>query len=63
MSEVEKLLERQARWQESRRLLSWPEKLRLAAAARETLCQFAKLRAQEQKNRAPEARATKLAQG
>lgn len=63
MSDVEKLLERQARWQESRRLLSWPEKLRLAAAARETLCQFAKLRAQEQKKRAPEARATKLAQG
>lgn len=55
MSDVEKLLERQARWQESRRLLSWPEKLRLVAAVRETLCQFAKLRAQEQERPATEA--------
>ena len=60
MSDAEELLERQARWQESRRGLSWPEKLRLAAAVRETLCQFAKLRAQGQEKPAPEARSEPL---
>ena len=35
MTEIEQLLERQARWQESRAKLSWAEKLRLAETLRE----------------------------
>ena len=35
MTEIEQLLERQARWQASRAKLSWAEKLRLAETLRE----------------------------
>lgn len=35
--DVRDLLERQARWQKSRKLLSWPEKVRLAEAIRESI--------------------------
>ena len=35
MTEIEQLLERQARWQESRAKLSWAEKVRLAEILRE----------------------------
>lgn len=45
MLDVKRLLERQEAWQKSRRLLSWPEKLRMAEALRETLHEFARLRA------------------
>ena len=45
MLDVMQMLERQKAWQVSRRLLSWPEKLRMAAALRETLHAFARLRA------------------
>ena len=30
MSEIKRLLERQARWQKGRKALSWPEKIRMA---------------------------------
>lgn len=34
MNEIEQLLERQARWQKSRKALSWPEKIRMAEQIR-----------------------------
>jgi hypothetical protein len=37
MREVQKLLERQARWQKGRAALSWPEKIRMAEAIRESV--------------------------
>lgn len=36
MNEIQALLERQARWQKTRRTLSWPEKIRMAEEVRET---------------------------
>jgi hypothetical protein len=41
------LLARQAEWQKLRRLLPWPEKLRMAEEMRETLRRFEALRASE----------------
>lgn len=40
------LFERQAAWQERQRHLSWPEKVRMVEAIRETLLTFRRLRAQ-----------------
>ena len=40
MRDVEKLLRRQAEWQKSRRSLSWPEKIRMAEQARDTIEAF-----------------------
>ena len=40
MSEIQELLERQARWQKTRRALSWPEKLRMAERVRESIRQL-----------------------
>ena len=40
MSDVQELLERQARWQKGRKSLSWPEKLRMAEAIRESVLAF-----------------------
>jgi hypothetical protein len=40
MNEIERLLERQAVWQQSRRTLSWPEKIRLAERVRPTVEAF-----------------------
>jgi hypothetical protein len=40
MSDVLKLLERQAKWQKSRAALSWPEKIRMAEAIRESIQQL-----------------------
>jgi hypothetical protein len=37
---VDPLFERQARWQKNRARLSWPEKVRLAEAVRESLERF-----------------------
>lgn len=34
MSEIQKLLEKQARWQKSRKKLSWAEKVRMAERVR-----------------------------
>lgn len=44
MLEVKRMLERQQAWQASRRLLSWPEKLRMVEALAETLRVFAAVR-------------------
>jgi hypothetical protein len=44
MPDVKRLLEQQADWQRSRRNLSWPEKLRMVVAWRETLLVFRELR-------------------
>ena len=40
MTDVRRLLERQAEWQKARGGLSWLEKIRMAEAMRETLRQF-----------------------
>ena len=40
MSEVINLLKRQAAWQKSRKDLSWPEKIRMAEAVRESVLQL-----------------------
>jgi hypothetical protein len=40
MSDVRHLLERQARWQKTRRALSWPEKIRMAEMVRESVRQL-----------------------
>ncbi|MCB4755818.1 MAG: hypothetical protein LHV69_02365 [Elusimicrobia bacterium] len=36
-SDLEKWIEKQARWQQSRRALSWPEKIRLAEQIRDSI--------------------------
>lgn len=40
MNEVQALLEKQARWQKSRQALSWPEKIRMAEAIRDSARQL-----------------------
>jgi len=40
MTDTRELFERQAAWQASRRRLSWPEKVRMAEAIRESLVRF-----------------------
>ena len=40
MSEIQALLERQARWQKTRKSLSWPEKIRMAERIRESARQL-----------------------
>jgi hypothetical protein len=40
MDEVRFLLERHARWQRSRQLLSWSEKVRIAESVRESVLQL-----------------------
>jgi hypothetical protein len=40
MNELQKFLERQAAWQKRRAALSWPEKIRLAAAVRDGAAHF-----------------------
>ena len=37
MRDIQKMLERQARWQKGRAALSWPEKIRMAEAIRESI--------------------------
>lgn len=40
MSEIQQLLERQARWQKTRQALSWPEKIQMAERIRESARQL-----------------------
>ena len=40
MSDIQRLLERQAEWQKRRKSLSWAEKIRMAEAIRESVLQF-----------------------
>ena len=40
MTDVRRLLERQAEWQKARGSLSWPEKVRMAEAMREVILQL-----------------------
>ena len=44
MADMEQMFLRQDRWQKERRLLPWPEKIRLAEAIRESLLQFRRAR-------------------
>ena len=44
MTDMRDLFERQAAWQAGRRHLSWPEKVRIAEAMRESLAGFRKMR-------------------
>lgn len=46
---VQELLQRQERWQKGRKDLSWPEKLRLAAALRDSLLALAAERKRRQR--------------
>jgi len=55
MTDVERLFERQALWQRSRRTLSWPEKIRLAERIRPTVQAF---RLQRERRTARDASAT-----
>jgi hypothetical protein len=49
MTDMGKLLQRQAAWQAGRRRLSCPEKVRMAEAMRESAIQFRALRLAEPK--------------
>jgi len=40
MTEIEALLERQARWQKARKDLSWPEKIRMAEDIRSSAAKW-----------------------
>ena len=40
MTDVRRLLERQAEWQRARGALSWPEKVRMAEAMRDAIYQL-----------------------
>ncbi len=44
MSDTRKLLERQAAWQKTRAALTWPEKIRMAEAVRESASQLSRAR-------------------
>ena len=46
MTDVERLLERQAAWQRSRQALPWPEKIRQAERTRTTIEVFRRQREQ-----------------
>ena len=40
MTDLERMLERQAQWQKSRRSLTWAEKIRMAERVRESVAQI-----------------------
>ena len=40
MNDIQKLLEKQALWQKSRKALTWPEKIRMAERVRESIRQL-----------------------
>jgi hypothetical protein len=40
MSDIQEMLERQAQWQEGRKALTWPEKIRMAERIRESARQL-----------------------
>ncbi len=44
MSDTRKLLERQAAWQKGRAALTWPEKIRMAEAVRESASRLSRAR-------------------
>ncbi len=44
MTDMRELFERQAAWQASRRDLSWPEKVRMAEAIRESVIRLRNMR-------------------
>jgi hypothetical protein len=50
MSEIQALLERQARWQKTRRALSWPEKVRMEERVLESVRQLRRPRKAEPDN-------------
>lgn len=54
MSEVQHRLARQAKWQRARKGLSWPEKIRMVEAIRESVLGFGAIRAREQAQRVTE---------
>jgi hypothetical protein len=44
MTDMRKLFERQAAWQKGRRVLTWPEKVRMAEAIREWVSRLGRAR-------------------
>ena len=53
MLDVRQLLERQAAWQKSRKSLTWPEKIRMAEAIRESVLELLRTRPKPLTNVAP----------
>ena len=60
MNDIPEMLDRQAAWQRSRRLLPWPVKIRMAEMAREAIKQ---LRDDGARNMAPGRKVTELRRG
>jgi hypothetical protein len=44
MTDMRKLFERQAAWHKGRLALTWPEKIRMAEAVRESVARFVRVR-------------------
>ncbi len=55
MSDVQRLLERQAQWQKARKALSWPEKIRMAEMIRESAIQLRATASRELRRQQPPA--------
>jgi hypothetical protein len=53
MSDIQRLLEKQARWQKARRALSWPEKIRMAERIRESVIRLRATAGDELRRRRP----------
>jgi hypothetical protein len=50
MNDRPQMFDLQAEWQKNRARLSWPEKIRMAEALRETLCRFRSLKTTQQRS-------------
>jgi hypothetical protein len=53
MSDVHRMLEKQAQWQKARKALSWPEKIRMAELIRESVIQLRATGRRELRRRPP----------
>jgi hypothetical protein len=53
MSDVQRLLERQAQWQKARKALPWPEKIRMAEMIRESAIQLRATASRELRRQPP----------
>jgi hypothetical protein len=53
MSDVQRLLEKQAQWQKARKALSWPEKIRMAERIRESAIRLRATGRRELRRRPP----------
>jgi hypothetical protein len=51
MADIHRLLQRQATWQKARKLLSWPEKIRMAEGIRDSARQLRATRDEREEDR------------